>query len=232
MEIIRAENVTKKYITKKALNELNMTLEEGKIYGLLGPNGSGKTTFMKMIVGLIQPTSGEISINEKRIGVETKKIMAFMPTHNHLPKWMKIRNCVEYFNDFFEDFNMEKAQELLKFMELEEKQKVGSLSTGMLQRLKLSLILARDAKVYVLDEPFNGIDPISREKIMEAVLRVCDENKTMIISSHLVKELESILDEVIFIGEGKVVLKGSAEEFRMEKNMSIDELYREVYKNA
>lgn len=232
MEILEGKNVKKKYITKKALDGLNITIKTGKIYGLLGPNGSGKTTLMKMIAGLLQPTSGEIYICEKRIGTETKKIVSYMPTSNHLPKWMKIKGCIKYFDDMFEDFDQEKAKETIKFMGLNEDQKVGALSTGMLGRLKLSLVLSRDAKLYILDEPLNGIDPVSREKIMETILNACDEEKTLIISSHLVKELERILDEVIFIDKGKVALAGNAEDFRIEKGMSIDELYREVYQDA
>ncbi|MCT4605482.1 MAG: ABC transporter ATP-binding protein [Marinisporobacter sp.] len=232
MELLEIKNVTKKYITKKALDGLNITIETGKIYGLLGPNGSGKTTLMKMIAGLLQPTSGEIYMMEKRIGTETKKMISYMPTSNHLPKWMKIKGCIKYFDDMFEDFHQEKAKEIISFMGLDEDQKVGSLSTGMLGRLKLSLVLSRDAKLYILDEPLNGIDPVSREKIMETVLNACDEEKTLIISSHLVKELERILDEVIFIDKGNVALAGNAEDFRIEKGMSIDELYREVYQDA
>lgn len=232
MELLKAENVTKKYITKKALDGLNMTIEEGKIYGLLGPNGSGKTTFMKMAAGLIQPSSGNIEIMGEKIGKQSKKIVSYMPTSNHLPKWMKIKQCIGYFDDYFEDFDKEKAKDLINFMGLKEEQKVGALSTGMLGRLKLSLALSRDAKLYIMDEPLNGIDPVSREKIMEAILNACNEENTIIISSHLVKELESILDDVIFLGNGNVVLSGNAENFRIEKGMSIDQLYREVYADA
>ncbi|QXM06580.1 ABC transporter ATP-binding protein [Crassaminicella indica] len=232
MELLEVKNLTKKYIRKKALDGLNITIEEGKIYGLLGPNGSGKTTLMKIIAGITQPTSGEIYMMEKRIGTETKKNVSYMPTSNYLHKWMKIKDCINYFKDMFEDFDEEKAKELIAFMGLNEDQKVGALSTGMLGRLKLSLVLARDAKLYILDEPLNGIDPISREKIMDAIVSACDEDKTLIISSHLVKELERILDEVIFIDKGKVALSGNAEDFRIQKGVSIDELYREVYKDA
>ncbi|WP_026895350.1 ABC transporter ATP-binding protein [Clostridiisalibacter paucivorans] len=232
MEILRAENITKKYITQKALKGLDITIEEGKIYGLLGPNGSGKTTFMKMVAGFIQPSSGEIQIMEKRIGKESKKIVSYMPTSNHIPKWMKVKHCIEYYGDFFKDFDKNKAVELIEFMGLDQNQKAKNLSTGMLGRLKLSLTLSRDAKLYILDEPLNGIDPVSREKIMDAILGACKEENSIIISSHLVNELEPILDEVIFIDKGKTVLSGNAENFRIEKGLSIDELYREVYKDA
>lgn len=232
MEVLRAENVTKKYMTKKALENFNVTMEEGKIYGLLGPNGSGKTTFMKMVAGLIQPTSGKVEIMGHRVGTKTKAIVSFMPTSNHMPKWMKMNQCIGYFDDLFEDFDREKANEMMEFMGLKENQKIGSLSTGMLVRFKLALALSRKAKLFVLDEPFNGIDPISREKIVEAVLNACEEENTILISSHLVKELERILDEVIFVDKGNVILTGNAEELRMEKKMSIDQLYREVYADA
>ncbi|MBF8983253.1 ABC transporter ATP-binding protein [Lutibacter sp. B2] len=232
MELLRAENVTKKYITKKALVNLSVTIEEGKIYGLLGPNGCGKTTFMKMMAGLIQPSNGTIEINGNKIGTKTKEIVSFMPTSNYLPKWMKIKQCIGYFHDLFEDFDIKKANDMIVFMGLKEDQKVKSLSTGMLGRLKLSLALSRNAKLFVLDEPFNGIDPISREKTIEVILNACNEENTIIISSHLVKELERILDEVIFMDQGNVIVTGNAEDIRTEKGMSIDEVYREVYANA
>ncbi|HSQ34191.1 MAG TPA: ABC transporter ATP-binding protein [Peptostreptococcaceae bacterium] len=232
MELLEAKNITKKYINKKALDNLNLSIEQGKIYGLLGPNGSGKTTFMKMIAGLSYPTSGDIEINKEKIGTNTKNIVSYMPTSNHIPKWMKIKQCIKYYEDMYSDFDKNKASEMINFMGLNIEQKISDLSTGMLGRLKLSLTLSRNSKLYVLDEPLNGIDPISREKIMESILNICNEETTIIISSHLVKELETIIDEAVFIDKGTVVLNGNAEDLRVERNMSIDDIYREVYKDA
>jgi ABC-2 type transport system ATP-binding protein len=232
MELLEAKNITKKYINKKALDNLSLSIEQGKIYGLLGPNGSGKTTLMKMISGLSYPTSGSIEINNEKIGTNTKKIVAYMPTSNNIPKWMKIEQCIKYYEDMYSDFDKNKAIEMIDFMGINIKQKISDLSTGMLGRLRLSLTFSRNSKLYVLDEPLNGIDPISREKIMESILNICDDESTIIISSHLVKELETIIDEAIFIDRGTVALKGNAEDLRIERNMSIDEIYREVYKDA
>ena len=232
MQLLETKNITKKFINKKALDNLSLSIEQGKIYGLLGPNGSGKTTFMKMIAGLSYPTSGDIEINNEKVGTNTKKIVSYMPTSNHIPKWMRIKQCIKYYEDMYSDFDKNKAMEMIDFMGLNIEQKISDLSTGMLGRLKLSLTLSRNSKLYVLDEPLNGIDPISREKIMESILNICDEETTIIISSHLVKELETIIDEAIFIDKGTVALRGNAEDLRIERNMSIDEIYREVYKDV
>jgi len=232
MDILKAENVAKKYITKNALNDLSLIIETGKIYGLFGPNGSGKTTLMKMIAGLIRPTAGKIEVLENKIGTKTKELVSFMPTNNFIPRWMKIKDCLRYFDDLFRDFDLKKAETMIDSMGLNKEQKTKTLSTGMLGRLKLSLALSRKAKLYLLDEPLNGIDPVSREKIMGAILNTYHEENTIIISSHLVKELERILDYAVFLDKGNVVLCGDVEELRKEKAMSIDELYREVFRDA
>ncbi len=232
MELLKVENITKKYFTKPVLQELNITLEEGKIYGLLGPNASGKTTLMKMIAGLAQPSGGRIVVQGNTIGVQTKQIVSFMPAVNHLPKWMRVKQCISFFQDAFSDFDQEKAMTMVIDMGLKENQKIGSLSTGMLGRLKLVLAISRRAKLYVLDEPLNGLDPVSREKVIEVILTVSQDDNTILISSHLINELENVLDEIIFLDQGKVVLSGNAEEFRREKGVSIDALYREVLGNV
>jgi ABC-2 type transport system ATP-binding protein len=216
---------------KTVLDELNLMLEEGKIYGLLGPNGSGKTTLMKIMAGLLRPTSGKIEILGNEVGTKTKGIVSFMPTINHLPRWMKVKQCIGYYGDFFGDFDLNKANAMTEFMGLKGEQKVEDLSTGLLGRFKITLAICRDAKLYVLDEPLNGLDPVSREKVMEAILTAGQEDNTIIISSHLIKEFEATIDEVLFLDQGKVVLSGNAEELRLNRGLSIDELYREVYGN-
>lgn len=231
MDLLIAENISKKYLAKPVLEDLSISLVEGKIYGLLGPNASGKTTLMKIIAGLVQPTGGSIRVLGERIGVTSKGAVSFMPTVNHLPKWMRVKGCVRFFADSFPDFNREKAEEIISKMGLKGEEKTGELSTGMLGRLKLALTLSREAKLYVLDEPLNGLDPVSREKVLEMMVSASREDVSILLSSHLINELENILDEVIFLDQGKVILAGNAEDFRQERNKSIDALYREVYSN-
>jgi len=227
--MIKIENLTKGFFRKKALNNLSFDMEKGKVYGLFGPNGSGKTTLFKILTGLNKPTSGKVAINGFRPGVETKRKTAFMPTEDFLFSWMKIKRVLDFYEDMYEDFDRSKALEHIKFMELEEDKKVGALSTGMKARLKLAVTMARNADLYLLDEPLNGIDPVSRDKIIKIIISSLSEEKTMIISSHLVNELEAILDEVIFLDKGAVILSGNAEKFRLEKECGIEELYKEVY---
>lgn len=217
MELLKAENLTKRFLKKTVLEDVNITLDKGKIYGLVGPNGSGKTTFMKIAAGLLQPTAGSIEIDGRRIGTRTKSIVSFVPTTNPLPQWMRVKNCLSYYRDFFPDFDPVRADELLDFMDLKTDRKISSLSTGLAGRLKLALALSRRAKLYILDEPLNGLDPISRDKVLEAVVQALGEDNSLLISSHLIRDMETVLDEVIFLDNGKVVLSGNAEELRMER---------------
>lgn len=230
--ILKAEKIGKSFLGKNALSGIDLTLERGKIYGLFGPNGSGKTTFMKMTSGLLRPSRGSMTICDRNIGPATKAVVSFMPTTNYLPKWMKIKNCLDYYSDMFSDFSMEKAVEKLKFMELEKDMKISSLSSGMLARVKISLALSREASLFVLDEPFNAIDPITREKTIEVILGCQGENNAVLVSSHMVNELERMLDEVIFLSEGNIILSGKSEDLKKERQMSIDEIYMEVYAHA
>ncbi|WP_066496750.1 ABC transporter ATP-binding protein [Abyssisolibacter fermentans] len=229
MQILKTNNLSKGFFSKKALNQINLELEHGKIYGLLGPNGSGKTTMMRIIAGLIKPTSGSLLVNNHEIGVKTKEIISFMPTDNYLYPMMKIKDLKKYFNDMFNDFNPDKFDSMIKYMDLNQNDKVSALSTGMTGRLKLAIALSRDAKLFLFDEPLNGIDFISREKIIESIVGEMSPEKTMIISSHLVSEMEKILDTAIFIKEGNVELVADVEQIRYEQNKSIEDLYKEVF---
>lgn len=229
---MKAENLTKKYFNKTVLDGINLHLDQGKIYGLLGPNASGKTTFMKIAAGLVQPTSGALTILENKVGVSTKEMVSFMPTINHLPLWMKVNQCINWFQGAFPDFHPDKAAAMTSEMGIKKDEKIAALSTGMLGRFKLMLTICRSAKLYILDEPLNGLDPVSREKVVQAILSTGRKDNTFLISSHLINELENVLDDIIFVDKGKVLLSGNAEDFRVEKGMSIDELYREVYGNA
>lgn len=228
--ILKAENLCKSYFNKKALQGANLTIQQGKILGLLGPNGSGKTTFLKIAAGILHPSSGRLLIDGKEPGVYTKSIVSYLPDTEYLFKWMKIKDAVQYFKDFYSDFDEKKAFELLEFMKLDANSSVKSLSKGMKEKLKLTLVLSRKAKLYILDEPLGGVDPTAREKILDAIINNFSEDSSMIITTHLVNDIERIFDDVAFISDGEIVLQGNAEELRLSKNQSIDELYREVFR--
>lgn len=230
--VIVCNNLNKRYMSKKALIDFSQTFEEGKIYGLLGPNGSGKTTLMKIIADLHKQSSGEILISGEIPSHKTRAIVAFMPTENFIYGWMRVGEAVRFYADMYADFDLVKADELIKFMELDAKQKVSSLSTGQKARLKITLTIARKSRIYMLDEPLNGLDPISRTKIKECIIDQFDAEGVMLISTHLVNEIEQILDEVIFLNHGEVVLRGETETLRSERGKSLEDIYREVYGNA
>lgn len=227
--ILKAETLGKSYFNKKALQGVNLTIQQGKIVGLLGPNGSGKTTFLKIAAGILHPSSGQILIDGQKPGVYTKSIVSYLPDTEYLLKWMKIKDAVQYFKDFYPDFDERKAAELLDFMKLDAASSIKSLSKGMKEKLKLTLVLSRKAKLYILDEPLGGVDPTAREKILDAIINNFSESSSMIITTHLVNDIERIFDEVAFISDGEIVLQGNAEELRLSKSKSIDELYREVF---
>ena len=229
MKILEAESVGKKYFKKQVLSGVSLVIEQGKIVGLLGPNGSGKTTLLKIIVGLIRPTAGSIKICENEIGYKTKELVAYLPDSEFLYSWMKIKDAKDVYIRFYKDFNSKRFDDLLEFMKLTSDMKVTSLSKGMKEKLALALTLARDAKLIILDEPLNGVDPVAREQILVAILKAFNFESSMLITSHLINEMESILDEVYFLKEGKVELHGNAEELRNEKKMTLDEIYREVF---
>lgn len=227
--ILKAENLSKSYFNKQALKGISLDIKPGKVVGLLGPNGSGKTTFLKIVAGIMQPTSGDIFIDGHKPGVYTKSIVSYLPDNEYIPKRMKIKNAINFFKDFYSDFDEMKAYELLQFMKLDANSNVKTLSKGMNEKFKLTLVLSRKAKLYVLDEPLGGVDPTAREKILDAIINNYNENSSMIITTHLVNDIERIFDEVAFISEGEIVLQGNAEELRINKKKSIDELYREVF---
>lgn len=228
-DILKIEQLTKKYFNKVALDQVSISFEKGKIYGLLGPNGSGKTTLMKVIAGLHNQTSGEVLVNGEPISYKTKRDIVFMPTEDFLYPWMKVKTLIKYFSDMYPDFDSKKANELIKKLELNKDNKVSELSTGLKGRLKVALAIARNAPIYMFDEPLNGLDPISREIVLSLISETFNENKVIIVSSHLVSELETCLDEVVFLKNGIIELQGDAEMVREEKGKSIEALYKEVY---
>ncbi|WP_428909506.1 ABC transporter ATP-binding protein [Niallia sp. Krafla_26] len=228
-QIVEVKNLTKKYLNKTALDHLSLNIEEGKVVGILGPNGSGKTTLIKILTGLLRQTSGEVLIAGQNVGVGTKALVSYLPDRNFLYKWMKIEDAFQMYKDFYQDFDEEKFMELLSFMKLERGMKIDSLSKGMHEKLNLSLVLARNAKLYILDEPIAGVDPVARDQILDAIINNYNAKSSMIITTHLVRDMESMLDEVVFLQDGNIILTGNAEDLREEKGMQIDDIYKEVF---
>lgn len=232
MELLRIENLNKKYYNKTALNNVSINLEQGKIYGLLGPNGSGKTTLMKVIAGLHKQTSGHVFINNEPLSFKSKAKISYMPTENFLYDSFKVKDAVKFYADMYEDFQEENAFKILKEINVDTEFKISKLSSGLVGKLKIALALSRNVDLYMLDEPLNGVDVLSRDVIMDLITRSYSENKTIIISTHLVSEIEKILDSVIFIKDGSIELSGDAEELRLTHELSIEGIYKEVFKNA
>ncbi|MBO5460037.1 MAG: ABC transporter ATP-binding protein [Lachnospira sp.] len=227
--MLECSNLKKVYLNKTAVEDISLTLEKGRIYALLGPNGSGKTTFMKMISGLVKPTHGTIEYEGMPIGVQSKKDIAYMSTEPFFYSFMTVESVGKYYKDFFEDFDEDKYVKLIGEMELNMKDKVNKLSSGMSAKLKIAATMARNAKLYLLDEPLNGIDIIAREKIITTILNAASDDSTIVISTHLVDELEAVIDSVVFIKDGKSVIYGDAEQIREQRGKSIVELYKEIY---
>ena len=227
--MLESIEVTKKYVGKIAVDGITMQLEPGHIYAMLGPNGSGKTTWMKMAAGLIKPTFGEIRYNGHPISIETRKEIAYMSTEPFFYDYMTVGDVGKYYQDFFDDFSMEKYDDLLEKMSLEKKLKVKSLSSGMLAKLKVAVTMARNAKIYMLDEPLNGIDLLARDSVMNMILTSAGEDNTLIISSHLVEELESVVDKAIFIKEAHFAGMVDVEELRTVEGISLADKYRQVF---
>lgn len=222
-------NVTKKFPGKVAIENISMTLEPGHIYALLGPNGSGKTTWMKTVAGLIKATSGEVRYNDVAVNTDSRKKIAYMSTEPYFYDWMTVGDVGKYYQDFFEDFSMEKYDELLAGMSLDKKLKIKTLSSGMMAKLKIAVTMGRNADVYMLDEPLNGIDLIARDEVMRMVLTSASEDNIMIISSHLVEELEALVDRAIFIQDGHFAGMYDVEQLRVMDSISLADKYRAVY---
>ena len=230
MDLVKFVNVNKQFGNKKILKDINLTIPKGKIIGLLGKNGTGKSTLIKLINDLLTPTSGEVLINGKTVGVESKKIISFLPERTYLDKSMTVEQVITYFEDFYKDFSSKKAKELLKDLDLDITQKLSKMSKGMQEKVQLVLVMSRKADLYILDEPLGGVDPATRDYILDTILNNFNEDATVIISTHLIADIERILDEVIFIDKGKIILQSDADELRKKEKASIDEIFRRMFK--
>ena len=230
MELLEIKNLSKSYGKKKVLKDINLTIPRDRIIGLLGKNGTGKSTLIKLINDLLTPTSGEILINGEKVGVESKKIISYVPERTYLDKSMTVDNVIEYFSDFYDNFDARKARKLLKDLDLDTTLKLSKMSKGMQEKVQLVLVMSRKADLYILDEPLGGVDPATRDYILDTILTNFDDGASVIISTHLITDVERILDEVIFIDKGKIVLQSSADELRNKEGKSIDEIFRGMFK--
>ena len=230
MELLECKNLCKEFDNKPILQDINLKIPRGKIIGLLGKNGAGKSTLIKLMNDLLTPTSGEILINGEKPGVHSKEIIAYLPERTYLDKEMTIKQAIKYFEEFYKNFDSEKAIRLLKDLDLDINKKISKMSKGMQEKLQLILVMSRNAELYILDEPLGGVDPATRDYILDTILSNFCEGASVIISTHLISDIERILDEVIFVDQGKIILASSADELRNKENASIDEVFRRYFK--
>ena len=228
--ILKCTGLTKCYGKMPALKNVNLQLERGKIIGLLGPNGSGKTTLIKLANGLLTPSDGEILIDGKKIGVETKKIVSYLPDKTYLDESMKVSALLKMFADFYSDFNMENATQMIEKLGIDMNAKLKTLSKGNKEKVQLILVMSRRADLYLLDEPIGGVDPATRDYILDSIIRNYNENASVVISTHLISDVEKVLDEVVFIRQGEIVLHDSVDNIREREGKSVDEYFREVFR--
>ena len=230
MSILECRALTKRYGGKTALDGVDLAVESGRIVGLLGPNGSGKTTLIKLANGLLTPTGGEILINGQKPSPETKAIVSYLPDRNTLPGWMSVAQTIDYYADFYADFRRDAAQEMIARLGLDASARVKTLSKGTREKLQLILVMSRAAKLYLLDEPIGGVDPATRDYILRTIIGNYNEDASVILSTHLIADVEQVLDEVIFLQNGRVERHTGVDAIRGETGKSVDELFREVFK--
>lgn len=229
--ILECKRLTKQYNSHiNALTNLNLVLERGQIIGLLGPNGSGKTTLIKLINDLLIPTEGQVLIDGMTPGVKTKKIVSYLPERTYLDPSMKIKDVISYFSDFYENFVSDRAFHMMTDLEIDINSRMRTLSKGTKEKVQLALVMSRDAQLYVLDEPIGGVDPAARDYILQTILTNYNENATILISTHLITDIENILDRVLFLKQGQIVLNATVDEIRMNQGKSVDALFREVFR--
>ena len=230
MNLLEIKNLNKSFDNKKILDDINLKVSKGKIIGLLGKNGAGKTTLIKIINDLLTADSGEILFKGKKIGVYSKEHIAYLPERTYLDKSMKISDVINYFEEFYKNFDKKRAYKLLDSLNLNPDSRIVKMSKGMQEKLQLILVMSRDADLYILDEPIGGVDPATRDYILDTILSNFKEGASIIISTHLISDIERILDEVIFIDKGKIVLSSSADDLRTKEKSSIDEVFRRMFK--
>ena len=229
-ELVKCTNLCRNFGEIKALNDVNLSLASGRIIGLLGPNGSGKTTLIKILNGLLQPSSGEARIAGNLPGVESKKLISYLPDRGYFPEWMNVGDMIDMFADFYADFDRAKADEMCRALGLERSMRIKTLSKGTREKMQLMLVMSRRARLYLLDEPIAGVDPAAREFIMHTILTNYSEDGTVLISTHLILDVEQVLDEVVFLRQGSVVLHESVDSIRERTNGSVDQLFREMFR--
>ena len=229
MAILECSGLTKRYGAKTALDGFSVKIEPGKIVGLLGPNGSGKTTLLKLANGLLTPNGGEVLINGEKPGIESKKITSYLPDRNYLPDWMNFDKLADFFEDFYSDFDRTRAEDMISRLDLDRKMSIHQMSKGTKEKVQLILVMSREAELYILDEPIAGVDPAARDFILRTIITNYNENATILLSTHLITDIENILDEVIFMKNGSLLLHTSADAIREKQGKSIDTYFREVY---
>ena len=230
MELVKCNNLCKSFDNKIILKDVNLSIQKGRIVGLLGKNGMGKTTLIKLINDLLTPTSGEVLINSETPNVNSKRVISYLPERTYLDKSMKVSQIITFFEEFYDNFNKEKAIKLLKDLDLDINEKINKMSKGMQEKLQLILVMSRKAELYILDEPLGGVDPATRDYILDTILSNFSEGASVIISTHIISDIERILDDVIFIDKGKIILTSSADDLRKKENASIDEIFRRCFK--
>ncbi len=230
MKLLEIKDLNKSFDDKQILKDINLSISEGKIVGLLGKNGAGKTTLIKLINDLLTPTSGTVMIKGEKVGVESKKVISYLPERTYLNKQMKVSEVIDYFADFYDNFDIEKAKKLLIDLDLDINQKLSKMSKGMQEKVQLVLVMSRIADLYILDEPLGGVDPATRDYILDTILTNFNDGASVIISTHLISDIERILDEVIFIDKGKIILQSDADKLRNKEKLSIDEIFRRMFK--
>ncbi len=228
--IIQANNLSKSFGSLQALNNVNFSLQPGRIVGLLGPNGSGKTTLLKIMNGLLEPSGGEIRIGGELPGIATKKIVSYLPERTYLNDWMKVQDIITFFDDFYEDFDPAKAHAMMDDMDIDKTARLKTLSKGTKEKVQLILVMARAAQLYLLDEPIGGVDPAARDYILRTILNKYNPEACIMISTHLITDVEQIFDDIIFLKKGEVVLNDNVDDIRDREGKSIDMLFREVFK--
>ena len=229
-ELVQITGVCKGYGKKQVFNNLNLTLQSGRIIGLLGPNGSGKTTLIKLLSGLLTPERGDILIDGKTIGPESKAVVAYLPERTYFNEKLKVKDVVNMFKDFYADFDENRAYNMMSLLKIDAETVIKSLSKGNKEKVQLIMVMSRRAKLYLLDEPIAGVDPAARDYILQTILTNYEPTATVLLSTHLIYDIENILDEIIFVKNGEIVEHRGADELRNEKGMSIDEIFREVFR--